>query len=803
MSKKNRRAKAETETAAAVTPAEKAKKQPVRDVRPAVEPGEGKRTWVLALVGVLFFFMVCALTTASIKPVAALLILAALVLMLLDQRNLAQRLCLPALLLLLYVCMDGISTLYALSGKFALYEFLKVAACSGLLVMILAFEKKNGRDTGHGIATIMEVSVAAAALVSIDGFSTGILLKVFRAVMSLFCTTYQNLDVVVYGRLASVFSNANLFAGAAAITILLSLSLVNQTEKKRERWLHLSCLLVTCVAFLLTQSRGAMASLAVAFVIYLLMERGVRKANALVLMVETLVMAVLAAVPCFRYINDGHSVLPMAAVIAGAALLIACDWFVGRRVSAKLGGKGKWINVLVGSVLGLAAVYAALAFTLTGPAKLVPGDSLYREVRMPGGSYSLQVEADGEVHASVLYATKEQAMQGLRGTAYDGPAETASFQIPEDAIGVYMYFSSEEGATLREVRYTGSAEGKVKLRYTLLPEVLAYRMQGAFTSQSYIQRTVYVEDGLKLFKRSPVIGLGMGAFENAAISVQTYHYESKYVHNHYLQCLVDTGVIGLVLYVMFLLACVWALVKSWLKGAECPPMTAALAAALAAMLIHSSNEILLSTNFYLPYAFGLFGLIMVCCGDAAPLPKAEKTAIWVHRSATALLGVFMVLLGLNLYAGQLVKTPTYDNLAKAARIDPYEKNDHMLSFVCSAATLEDPPQYIMDLTAKFEPKLEKANSNTIPYYLAEAYFNTGRTERAFEMLKKYLNYTPSDSDHWAQAFILAIQNFDDTPEFRDGLLELRAMMNDWNEANVGQIELPEELELYLQAYLGV
>lgn len=55
------------------------------------------------------------------------------------------------------------------------------------------------------------------------------------------------------------------------------------------------------------------------------------------------------------------------------------------------------------------------------------------------------------------------------------------------------------------------------------------------------QRFVYVSDAMKLFKRSPIVGLGMGAFENGIYNVQTYHYETKYVHNHYIQTMVETA----------------------------------------------------------------------------------------------------------------------------------------------------------------------------------------------------------------------------------------------------------------------
>ena len=78
------------------------------------------------------------------------------------------------------------------------------------------------------------------------------------------------------------------------------------------------------------------------------------------------------------------------------------------------------------------------------------------------------------------------------------------------------------------------------------------RIQTLRSEGNVVQRLVYVKDAMQLFRRSPVVGLGMGAFENGIYNVQSYHYETKYVHNHYVQTMVDTGVIGLALW-----PCVW------------------------------------------------------------------------------------------------------------------------------------------------------------------------------------------------------------------------------------------------------
>ena len=79
-----------------------------------------------------------------------------------------------------------------------------------------------------------------------------------------------------------------------------------------------------------------------------------------------------------------------------------------------------------------------------------------------------------------------------------------------------------------------------------LPPVGANRIQGLWANENAIQRFVLFADGLQLFRSSPIYGLGMGAFENGVKSVQSFDYIAKYAHNHYIQTLAETGVIGLI-----------------------------------------------------------------------------------------------------------------------------------------------------------------------------------------------------------------------------------------------------------------
>ena len=79
-------------------------------------------------LGAVLFLMVCLCSASTIKPATMVLAVGVPILTFLCFTQLRDRMGVPLLLLAAVVLMDGISTLYAVSGKFALYEFLKVLA---------------------------------------------------------------------------------------------------------------------------------------------------------------------------------------------------------------------------------------------------------------------------------------------------------------------------------------------------------------------------------------------------------------------------------------------------------------------------------------------------------------------------------------------------------------------------------------------------------------------------------------------------------------------------------------------------
>ena len=315
-----------------------------------------------------------------------------------------------------------------------------------------------------------------------------------------------------------------------------------------------------------------------------------------------------------------------------------------------------------------------------------------------------------------------------------------------------------------------------------------------FASQNSIQRTVFFKDGFKLFRRSPVIGLGMGAFENGIKSVQSYYYETKYAHNHYFQTMLETGIVGLLLFLLLLVSSAISIWKSR-KKQPYAPLLGALWLFMAGQAVH---DIVFSAYAYLPVAYGTFAMIDLCCGAAVEKPRLSRTVkavvLGIVSACTIIYCIFLI--G-NLHAKKLVEDdPTMESLTQAVRLDKFEWADYALPYVINAAG-DDVSHYVQRQADEYAERLARVNSNTIPIYLAEYYFKTNRTERAFAMIEKYVDYVSSDESAWQRAFKLLRIYDDGSEQFRSGVIAIAERLDRWNTENMGNITLSEDIQAYI------
>ena len=337
---------------------------------------------------------------------------------------------------------------------------------------------------------------------------------------------------------------------------------------------------------------------------------------------------------------------------------------------------------------------------------------------------------------------------------------------------------------------------EVPMSYKFIPENIANRIQGLQTNNSAITRQQYFSDSLKLFFKNPIIGRGLGGFENGVQSVQQYQYETKYAHNHFLQVMVDGGIIALISYISILCTCIYSLFKSR-KTNNLAPM---LFGASMMIIIHGANEFSMSSIHFLPFAFAIFALIAVT--SDTKISKLNTHCSKIFITIVSCMIIFSLLLGGNILANIKIKSGslTFDSLEQCTKIDIYEHNDYMLSYILSSNGVED--EHIKKVTQKYLSKLEKTESNTISLYLAEYYINLNNPTKAFEQINLYIECSLYDPNTWNNAFnkyFNTLRNMNNISNFYDNrdiyieqIESLLRKLDEVNQSSISEITITDE-----------
>lgn len=720
--------------------------------------GKKNSAWVtvalclaLAVLGVLHFGGVGAkwMTLLAGVGVIALLFFG-------DEKRLWN---LPSLLLLGYAAWSWLTVFWAMSGKFHLREGSKLLIAVFFFLLVALRKSLDGAFARRVTGVIAGIS-ALYAFLSIEAVSTG-LTKTLLARLPMWDT-----EKIMFqsSRLNGIFGNANIEASIYAIGIFCAIALVCGAEKKWQRALWAAAAAVDALAFLLVFSMGAMACFAAAVVVYLIFA-GKGRVAALLRMLEAAVPAFLCGFAAFALFGSGRFGLVLPVLLANAAVAAVLELTVMEKLSRALEKHQRAaFGVLIGAVFCV-AVYAVAALYVTGPYTF--GMAIYRSARLNAGEHTITIEADGEVSLSIFSRDRLELLNMTQTGLYDGPAEGAvAFEVPESSKITVVRMSAAEGVTVRGAVIDG--EQALPLRHKLLPGFASERIQYIGASTSEEQRATFREDALKLWRLSPIIGNGVGAFETGVTAVQDYPYETRYVHNHYLQLLLEDGVVGLALFAGALLTMLLALWKKrrQLEEEELFWLYPALCAELVMNGAQMLWDVSMSMVVFLCMTYAVYGLVVGACAE----PFSEKAAaeetgkkkkaqakgldpsLLARNFGIGFTAVVLLTLCGNLYASSKANAPVgstdefMSNLSAAARLDLYEHNDKKLSYV--VASLNEGGEAYRAQADEYAAQLAKVQSNTIPRYLVGYYLQTEQYDKAIDEAILGASYSASDADTW-------------------------------------------------------
>jgi tetratricopeptide (TPR) repeat protein len=177
----------------------------------------------------------------------------------------------------------------------------------------------------------------------------------------------------------------------------------------------------------------------------------------------------------------------------------------------------------------------------------------------------------------------------------------------------------------------------------LLPENVKTRIENInFQQHSVLERGTFYKDAMKLFADHPITGAGGGAWSAMYEKYQNNPYVSRQAHNFFLQYLVETGILGMAVFLIFFVMAFWIFVRSY-RNREENQRRLVFYCFVIALLIHSMIDFDLSYVYLGILVFLSLGAMV--SGDKTEL-KGRFVAMvgkyrWIYPSVILLASVIL------------------------------------------------------------------------------------------------------------------------------------------------------------------
>jgi len=235
----------------------------------------------------------------------------------------------------------------------------------------------------------------------------------------------------------------------------------------------------------------------------------------------------------------------------------------------------------------------------------------------------------------------------------------------------------------------------VALKTHLIPSDMVARIKSIamfWKERNFVERMVFYKDGLKIFLKSPLFGYGGGAWVSLYFMYQSYLYFTTQSHNYFLQVLLDTGLLGFSILIVFLWLLFSTSLRAWFKkDGKNNILIAGIMAAAVQLYLHSILDFDFSLASVQVLLFASLGVLVATTGQVLKKHKQEK-AIYTDRKTNfvpillTVFYLFTIVISLNFRLGNYYTnvgqqalqmgnlSAAYSFLSKAVTYDPLSSN---------------------------------------------------------------------------------------------------------------------------------
>lgn len=179
----------------------------------------------------------------------------------------------------------------------------------------------------------------------------------------------------------------------------------------------------------------------------------------------------------------------------------------------------------------------------------------------------------------------------------------------------------------------------------LLPDNIRTRIENInFQQHSVLERGTFYKDALKLVKDYPLIGAGGSAWAVLYEKYQNNPYTSREAHNFFLQYLVEVGIVGFAIFILFLVLVFYVYIKNYFRQSEEEQQQRFIFYIIGiSLLIHSMIDFDLSYIYLGILLFLSLGAII--SNDSITLTEKWKLSAnkyrWIYPSVVIIFAVFL------------------------------------------------------------------------------------------------------------------------------------------------------------------